>query len=83
MTKSGGWEQRLYMGLRLPGMDEPQLALARALGEVGVEAEFFLLLTGAEASLAGANRTVADQFLRRLDDSSKRICAVAASLEVA
>ena len=83
MTNPGGWEQRLYMGLRLPGMDEPQLALARALGEVGVEAEFFLLLTGAEAPLAGATRMVADQFLRQLDDSCKRICAVAASLEVA
>lgn len=83
MTKPGGWEQRLYMGLRLPGMDEPQLALARALGEVGVEAEFFLLLTGAEASLAGATRSVADQFLRHLDDSCRRICAVSASLEVA
>ncbi len=83
MTKPGGWEQRLYAGLRLPGMNEPQLALARALGEVGVEAEFFLLLTGAEASLAGSTRAVADQFLRQLDDSCRRICAVAASLEVA
>lgn len=83
MTKPGGWEQRLYTGLRLPGMDEPQLALARALGEVGVEAEFFLLLTSAEASLAGGTRAEADQFLRQLDDSCRRICAVAATLEVA
>jgi hypothetical protein len=83
MRQPGGWEQRLYAGLRLPGMDEPQLALARALGEMGVEAEFFLLLTGAEASLAGDTRPVADHFLRQLDDSCMRICAVAASLEVA
>jgi hypothetical protein len=64
-------------------MDEPQLALARALGEVGVEAEFFLLLIGAESSLAGSNRAVADRFLQQVDDSCRRICAVAASLEVA
>ncbi len=83
MAKPGGWEQRLYAGLRLPGLDEPQLALARALGEIGVEAEFFLLLTGAEASLAGSTRAVADRFLRQLEDSCRRICAVAASLEVA
>lgn len=83
MTKPGGWEQRLYAGLRLPGIDEPQHALARALGEIGVEAEFFLLLTSAEASLAGSTRAVADHFLRQLEDSCRRLCAVAASLEVA
>lgn len=83
MAQTGGWEQRLYAGLRLPNMDEPQLALARALGEMGVEAEFFLLLTGSEASLAGATRTVADQFLQQLEVSCRRICETAASLEVA
>jgi len=64
-------------------MEEAHLALARALGEVGVEAEFFLLLMGAEASLAGATRSVANDFLRQLDDSCRRICAASASLEVA
>lgn len=78
-----GWEQRLYAGLRLPGIDESQVALARALGEMGVEAEFFLLLTGSEASLAGATRAVADHFLRQLEDSSMRIATSATTLEVA
>ncbi|HEX6542946.1 MAG TPA: hypothetical protein VF040_14405 [Ktedonobacterales bacterium] len=83
MTQAGGWERRLYSGLRLPGIEEPQSALTRALGEVGVEAEYFLLLTGSEASLSGLMRGAADQFLQHLEDSCRRICAAAASLEVA
>lgn len=80
---TGSWEQRLYAGLRLPGLDEPQVALARALGEVGVEAEFFLLLTGSDAPLAGGARATADHFLQQLEVSCRRICTAAASLEVA
>lgn len=83
MAKADGWEQRLYTGLRLPGMDESHVALARALGEIGVEAEFFLLLTGSAASLAGSTRAVADHFLQRLEDSCRRIASSATSLEVA
>lgn len=83
MTQAGGWERRLYAGLRLSGLEESQIALVRALGEVGVEAEFFLLLTGSEAALAGATRSAADHFLQQLEDSCRRICGVAASLEVA
>ncbi|HEU5347891.1 MAG TPA: hypothetical protein VFU63_04695, partial [Ktedonobacterales bacterium] len=83
MAKAGGWEKRLYTGLRLPGMDAPQLALARALGEIGVEAEFFLLLTGSGVSLSGDTRLVADHFLRQLEDSCIRICAAATTFEVA
>lgn len=83
MIQTSGWEQRLYAGLHLSGMDDPQFALARALGEMGVEAEFFLLLTNSEASLDGASRMVADLFLQQLEDSCRRICEAAASLEVA
>lgn len=83
MAKANGWEQRVYAGLRLPGMEDSQVALARALGEIGVEAEFFLLLTGSEASLAGATRPVADHFLQQLEVSSMRIATSATSLEVA
>jgi hypothetical protein len=83
VTQTGGWERRLYTGLRFPGMDAPQLALVRALGEVGVEAEFFLVLTGAEASLASASRAAAADFFQRLQRSCRRISAVAVSLEVA
>lgn len=83
MSHAGGWEQRLYTGLRLPGMDESQRALGRALGEVGVEAEFFLLLTGSDETLAGGTRADADRFLQQLEVSCIRLCAVATSLEVA
>lgn len=83
MAIAVGWEQRLYAGLQLAGMDEPHLALARSLGEMGVEAEFFLLLTGSDASLAGTSRAAADYFLQQLEDSCRRICAAATSLEVA
>lgn len=83
MVMAVGWEQRLYAGLQLSGIDEPHMALARSLGEMGVEAEFFLLLTGAEASLAGGGRARAEHFLRQLEDSCRRICAAATSLEVA
>lgn len=83
MVMAVGWEQRLYTGLQLSGIDEPQLALARSLGEMGVEAEFFLLLTGSEASLARGGRATAEYFLQQLEDSCRRICAAATSLEVA
>lgn len=83
MVMAVGWEQRLYTGLRLSGIEEPQFALARSLGEMGVEAEFFLLLTGSEASLAGDSRAGAAHFLQQLEDSCRRICAAATSLEVA
>lgn len=83
MVMAVGWEQRLYAGLQLSGIEEPQLALARSLGEMGVEAEFFLLLTGSEASLAGNSRATAAYFLQQLEDSCLRICAAASSLEVA
>lgn len=83
MSQTRGWEERLYLGLRLPGMDEPQLALARALGEVGVEAEFFLLLVGSEASLARGTRPAADEYLHQLEISCARLSAAAAGLEVA
>ena len=69
MVMAVGWEQRLYTGLRLSGIEEPQFALARSLGEMGVEAEFFLLLTGSEASLAGGRRAIAEHFLQQLEDS--------------
>ena len=83
MVMAVGWEQRLYAGLQLPGMDEPQLALARSLGEMGVEAEFFLLLTGSEAALARGGRATAEYFLQQLEDSCQRICGAATSLEIA
>ena len=83
MVMAVGWEQRLYAGLQLAGMDEPQVALARSLGEMGVEAEFFLLLTGSDASFARSGRAAAEYFLQQLEDSCRRICAAATSLEVA
>lgn len=83
MAIAVSWERRLYAGLGLPGMDEPQQSLARALGEVGVEAEFFLLLTGSDSSLAGGTRAVADRFLQQLEVCCVRISAAAAALEVA
>lgn len=83
MAMADGWEHRLYTGLRLPGLDDPHFALARALGEIGVEAEFFLLLTGSEAPLARGSRIVADQFLHQLEVSCLRISAAAATLEIA
>ena len=85
MAKTGGWEQRLYTGLCLPGIDESQVALARALGEMGVEeAEFSSLADRfGGVSSARATRTVADHFLRQLEDSSMRIATSATSLEVA
>jgi hypothetical protein len=83
MVMAVGWEQRLYAGLQLPGMDEPQLALARSLGEMGVEAEFFLLLTGSDAAFAQGDRATAEYFLQQLEISCQRICGAATSLEVA
>ena len=78
------WDGRLYQGLRV-GAVEPEIrgALARALGEVGVEAEFFLLLVN---SFPGAGRPThvrGQMFLRQLEAAGQRLIAVADALEVA
>lgn len=78
-----GWESRLYTGLRIACVaSETRAAQARAMGEAGVEAEYFLALV---ASFPGTHpsRAIGDAFLYRLEAAAQRLCRVATSLEVA
>src|SRR5690348_4901199 len=46
--QGGGWEERLYPGLAVPGIPaEPRAALSESLGALGVEAEHVLLVVSA------------------------------------
>jgi hypothetical protein len=81
---SGGWDSRLYTGLRLscvPG--EVRRMLADALGEVGVEAEFFLLLVNGFPGAGAPSHARGEAFLLRLEAAAYRLRHAGAALEVA
>jgi hypothetical protein len=80
-----GWDQRLYAGLRVACVPEDvRAALARALGDVGVEAEHFLALatTFVRATEPMTPQT-GDAFLLGLHAASQRLRRVAQGLEIA
>ena len=78
------WDNRLYQGLRVAAV-EPEIrgALARALGEVGVEAEFFLLLVNGFPGAGRPTHVRGQAFLRQLEGAGQRLIAIAAALELA
>jgi hypothetical protein len=79
-----GWETRIYPGVQVAEVSRAaRAALASALGEAGVEAEYFLLLL---ASFPGADQPApetAAQLYNALEAWATRMTAVASSLEVA
>lgn len=83
-TVAPSWDMRLYDGLRIRRVPaEARNELTHALGEVGVEAEFLLVLVD---SAPGAIRPTArdgDLFLQRLAASLTRLVDASATLEVA
>lgn len=78
-----GWESRLYVGLRIEGVPhEAHAALVQSLGEIGVEAEYFLGLVRALPT-SHPSREAGTLFLAKLQAAGQRLRRVAASLEVA
>lgn len=78
------WEGRLYAGLRVACVPPMvRQALTHALGEAGVEAEFYLRLPHDLATSAVWSPDAGERFLRGLEASAARLTHVAANLEVA
>lgn len=81
---ASGWDTRLYDGLLIRRIaTETRAGLTRALGEVGVEAEFLLVLVDALPSAARPAHTDGEVFLQRLTASLTRLAEASATLEVA
>lgn len=79
-----GWEAHIYPGLRLTGIAlETRSGLARALGEVGTEAEYVLQTCAHLMALASPSIADGNAFFARLEASCQRLARVATSLEVA
>ncbi|HEX8997465.1 MAG TPA: hypothetical protein VF812_15665 [Ktedonobacterales bacterium] len=84
LAPAAGWDTRLYDGLATRRIaPETRNELARALGAVGVEAEFLLVLVDALPGAARPQRDTGAIFLQRLTGSLARIVEASATLEVA
>lgn len=78
------WDQRLYSGLQVAAVPtQTRAALTEALGMVGVEAEFFLLLVAHDPDTTAHTRASGELLLQRLEAAAQRIRVAAATLEVA
>jgi hypothetical protein len=79
-----GWERRLYTGLKVARVPAPARAsLAQALGEAGVEAEFFLTLVQSFPPAGQYSHAQGEILLLQLEAAAYRISRVAATLEIA
>ena len=76
--RAAGWERRLYAGLRIEGVPlEAHAALVQSLGEIGVEAEYFLGLVRALPTSHPSHEAGA-LFLAKLQAAGQRLRRVAA-----
>ncbi len=83
-ASAAGWDARLYDGLLTRRIAaEIRNALTHALGEVGVEAEFLLVLVDALPGATRPTHTDGEVFLQRLAASLVRLTEAAAMLELA
>jgi hypothetical protein len=81
---AGGWDTRLYDGLRVPRVSaDVRAGLGAALGQIGVEAEYLLLLVSSFPGEERPTRSLGALFLTRLGTALERVVDSAASLEVA
>src|SRR5215813_11930880 len=84
VAAEAAWDRRLYAGLRVASVAaEAREGLAEALGEVGVEAEFFLLLVHGFGGPGLHPHARGESFLLRLEAAGRRIWRAGAALEVA
>ena len=78
------WDTRIYLGVRVARIaPEVRGALARALGEIGTEAEFFLLLVNTFPTQGRETPAAGEAFVRQLETSVMRLAHAALALEVA
>jgi len=83
-ASASGWDARLYDGLLTRRVAaETRNALTHALGEVGVEAEFLLVLVDALPSAIRPTHADGEVFLQRLSASLVRLTEASAMLEMA
>jgi hypothetical protein len=79
-----GWETRIYPGVQVAGVSlAARYALASALGEAGVEAEYFLTLLATFPGSDQPSLALAEGFYIALEAWAARMVAAAAALEVA
>jgi hypothetical protein len=84
LRHGGTWDRRLYAGLRIAWVStEVRSSLAEALGEVGVEAEYFLSLLSSFPGPGRPGRAQGDAFLLRVEAAARRLRRVAAVMEIA
>lgn len=80
----GDWDARIFAGLRVAAVPAGvRDALASALGELGVEAEFFLALVRGFGGPGLQSHARGDVFLLRLEAAGRRLYTSGATLEVA
>lgn len=78
------WEGRLYAGLRLSCVpSDIRASLTGVLGELGVEAEYFLALMQGFPGMPPYPHERGETFLLRLEAACHRLITVAGALEVA
>ncbi len=83
-SSAGGWDTRLYDGLRVSRIaSDVRSGLGAALGQIGVEAEYLLLLVSSFPGEARPSRALGALFLTRLETALERLVDASASLEVA
>jgi hypothetical protein len=82
--RASAWEGRLYSGLRV-GRVPPEIraTLTGALGELGVEAEYFLALVQSFPGAPPYPHERGEAFLLRLEAACHRLLSVAGTLEIA
>src|SRR5262249_28776519 len=79
-----GWETRIYSGVQVADVSlKSRSALASALGEVGVEAEYVLTLLAAFPDPDRPAPGAAERLYGALEAWAGRVAAAAATLEVA
>lgn len=80
----GGWDTRLYDGLRVSRVaPDVRAGLGAALGQIGVESEYLLVLGSSFPGEARPGRTLGALFLTRLMTALERLVDASASLEAA
>ncbi|HLZ22158.1 MAG TPA: hypothetical protein VKQ30_08550 [Ktedonobacterales bacterium] len=84
VQRESAWEGRLYAGLRVSRVSpEIRAALTGAMGELGVEAEYFLALLQHFPGMPPYPHERGEAFLLRLEAACHRLMSVAGTLEVA
>lgn len=79
-----GWDARLYDGLRVARISsDTRATLGAALGQIGVEAEYLLLLVSSFPGNELPSRQVGLIFLQRLHSALERIVDASTNLEAA